>query len=91
MHEDLKLSADNICKRGRRQPDFSQPQRNFMKWNKGNEEQNHACVIMNIQYVHMIWMSQPAKLQNGNKIFENGLKAEGNEDIITDVWTDYNY
>lgn len=47
-------------------------------------------VIMNIQCVHMIWMSQPAKLQNGNEIFENGLKSEGNEDVITDVWSDYN-
>lgn len=45
---------------------------------------------MNIQYVHMIWMSQSVKVQNGNEIFENGLKAEGNEDIITDVWSDYN-
>lgn len=45
---------------------------------------------MDIQYMHTIWMSQVAKLLNGNEIFENGLKAEGNEDVITDVWSDYN-
>lgn len=44
---------------------------------------------MNMHYTHMIWISQAAKLQNGNGVFENGLKSEGNEGIITDVWTDY--
>lgn len=37
----------------------------------------------------MKWISQVAKMQNENGAFENGLKSEGNEGVITDVWTDY--
>lgn len=37
----------------------------------------------------MIWISQAAKLQNGNDVFENGLGSEGNEGVIADVRTDY--
>lgn len=39
----------------------------------------------------MIRVSQPAKIQNGHNVpvLENGLKSEGNEGVITDVWTDY--
>lgn len=57
----------------------------FLKWNKGNEEWNTSRVIVNIQYAHMIWISQAAKPQNGNDVFENGLKSDGNEGVITDV------
>lgn len=32
-------------------------------------------VIMNIQYTHMIWIGQAAKLQNGGDLLENGLKS----------------
>lgn len=34
-------------------------------------------------------ISQAAKLQNGYGLFGNGLKSEGNEVVIADVWTDY--
>lgn len=44
---------------------------------------------MNIQYTHMILISLAAKLQTGNDVFENGLMLDGNEGVITDVWTDY--
>lgn len=44
---------------------------------------------MSIQYTHTIWISLAAKLQNGNDVFENGLKLDGNEGVITDVQTDY--
>lgn len=44
---------------------------------------------MNVQYTHMIWISQAAQPQNGYDIFGNGLKSEGNEGVIADVWTDY--
>lgn len=26
---------------------------------------------------------------NGNDVLENGLRSEGNEDVIADAWTDY--
>lgn len=42
---------------------------------------------MNIQYVHTMRMSQAAKIQNENDLFENGLKTDGNEGVISDVWT----
>lgn len=44
---------------------------------------------MNIRYMNMIGVSPAALIQNGNGVFENGYSSEGNEGVITDVWTDY--
>lgn len=52
-----------------------------------NGKQNKACVIMNAQNMHILWISPAAK--NGNNAFENGLKSEGNEGVITDIQIDY--
>ena len=34
-------------------------------------------------------MDKSGGCANGDDVFENGLRSEGNEDVIADVWTDY--